>query len=302
MYWLLSIILLLIIAFVAVILFFFNLAFVRNNKNSSYSNSESLKNYMDTIKNGIDYIKSLDLINCKIKSFDNLILFGRYFDNKSSKTIILFHGYRSDAFFDFSCAVKFYVELGVNILIVDQRAHGDSEGKLITFGIKERYDVKSWIEFVNEKFGVEEIYLSGISMGATTVLLSADRNLPANVKGIIADCGFTSPAEIIKTVAEKSFHIRGWGAIAIINLVCKMVGGFSVYEASTVDALEKSDIPVFFIHGAADNFVPCYMSEQAYDAAKGEKHICIVDNADHGLSFLLDGDNITEKITDFICS
>ena len=223
-----------------------------------------------------------------------------YYNNNSNTTILLFHGYRSDGRFDFACAVKFYIELGLNVLVVDQRANGESEGKLITFGIKERRDAVSWIKFINKKYAPKNILLSGVSMGATTVMMAANLELPQNVKGIIADCGFTAAPDIIKKVAKQAFKINATPIIPIMDLLCRLFGNFSLYETTTVKALAESDIPIFFIHGKKDGFVPCKMTEESHQAARAEKYICLVEDADHGISFLVDTDNIQRQITEFV--
>ncbi len=300
MLWLWIVLFSILIICAGVIGFFFRIAFVRMKETTPFSQSNALSEYRDIIDDGIQYIKRLKYVPISVSSFDGLRLCGKYFNNNFDRTIILFHGYRSIGYFDFSCAVKFYIELGLNVLIVDQRAHGDSEGKLITFGIKERYDVLSWVNFLLEEYGQKDILISGVSMGATTVLMASNLNLPKNVKGIIADCGFTSAADIIKIVGKRAFHIKGTVLIPILDIVCRFFGKFSIYEISTVDSLKESDVPVFFIHGKSDGFVPCDMTERAYAAANAEKYICIVDGADHGLSFLVDTDNIKRKIKNFI--
>lgn len=296
----------LIIIFILVVLIFvglywaFDTAFVRKKNRLFSVDSGPLAEYKDVLNEGLSYINALESERLYIKSFDGLKLAASYYDNHSNTTILLFHGYRSDGKFDFACAVKYYLEIGLNVLVVNQRANGESEGILTTFGIKERRDVVSWTRFINEKYAPQNIFLSGVSMGATTVMMAANLDLPTNVRGIIADCGFTSAPDIIKKVAKQAFKINTTPIIPILNLMCKIFGNFSLYETTTVKALSESDIPVFFIHGRCDGFVPCEMSEISHRAARAEKHICIVDNADHGLSFLVDSENIKKQISEFV--
>lgn len=278
----------------------FKTAFVRNDIRLFNIEEGPLSEYKEVFADAFKYIDSLKGKRVYTRSNDGLRLAATYYDNDSDSTILLFHGYRSDGRFDFACVVKFYLEQGLNVLVVDQRASGESEGKLITFGIKERYDVVKWAEFINRHYNPKNILLSGISMGASTVMMSANLCLPDNVRCIIADCGFTSAPEIIKRVARNSFKINATPIIPILNVGCKLFGKFSLYEIDTVKALSESDIPVFFIHGKCDNFVPCEMSEISYKAARGEKYICLVDNADHGISFLVDPQGIKLKISQFV--
>ncbi|MBR5472737.1 MAG: alpha/beta hydrolase [Clostridia bacterium] len=278
----------------------FKTAFVRNDKRLISLDSDYLVGYKHIFKDGLDFIDNLESERVYIKSFDGLRLAGSYYNNNSDTTILLFHGYRSDGRFDFACAVKYYIKMGLNVLVVDQRANGESEGKLITFGIKERRDVVSWSNFINKTYLPRNMFLSGVSMGATTVMMASNLDLPQNVKGIIADCGFTSAPDIIKKVAKQSFKINATPVLPILDIMCKFFGKFSLYETTTQKALSQSEIPIFFIHGKKDGFVPCEMTELSHKAAKAEKYIYLVENADHGISFLVDSDNIQRKIAEFI--
>jgi pimeloyl-ACP methyl ester carboxylesterase len=215
--------------------------------------------------------------------------------------MIFFHGYRSSSSRDFSCALKMYMNLGFNVLLVDQRAHGRSEGKLITFGIKESRDVVSWIEFLNKKYSPEKILITGMSMGATTVLLAAGNNkLPENVKGVVADCGYTSPVEIIKSVAKNFLKIKADFFIPFLNVFCLVFGGFSIMNVSTVKSLKNCELPILFIHGEADTFVPCEMSRQAFQVCGNKCRIETVEGAYHGMSYLADENRISNAIKDFV--
>ena len=302
MIWLLATVAIVLIIAFAVLFYFFRIAFLRILKRRPLALQGTLDPYAEIITKGIDYINETEHKWVYTKSFDGLKLAARYYNNKSDKTIILFHGYRSSSVIDFSCAVEFYMNLGFNILLVDQRSHGKSEGKFITFGVKERYDVLRWVEFINKRYNVERIVISGISMGATTVMMAANLELPSNVCCIISDCGFTSPVDIIKRVAKRNFKINGGFIIPILNIGCRLFGGFDIYKISTVDTLANSKLPILFIHGKADDFVPCEMSELSFKAAAGEKKILIVEGAGHGLSFLIDTENVKSQISEFINS
>lgn len=300
---LLIIIILFLLVFAGVIGYFFNIAFVRKKTvDLQEINSEidsKLVPFKSVLNDAISFIEAKPCEWFYTTSFDGLKLAARYFDNKSERTIILFHGYRSSANHDFSCAVKLYYEIGFNILLVDQRSHGQSEGRLITFGVKESKDVHSWIDFLNAKFSPKEIILSGISMGATTVLLSLKGEMPKNVKCIIADCGFTSPVDIIKKVAKQAFKLNADFFIPFLDFACKLFGNFSIRNISTIDTVKNSEIPIMFIHGRKDCFVPCEMSEQAFNSC-GEKGIIVIsEEADHGISFLVDTEKIIIEIYKF---
>ena len=296
------------VVFISALLYFYRFAFVRFKKGETddinNAMNKVLKPYADIINDGYEYIENSPHTWVSTKSFDGLTLAARYYPcGDSTRTMILFHGYRSAAKRDFSCAVRMYNEMGLNVLLCDQRSHGKSEGKLITYGVKERHDVFSWIDFVLQNYGQDtEIFLGGMSMGATTVLLSAGLGLPENVKGIVADCGFTSPHDIIKSVAKKTFHMPSWIFYPAFDLICRVSGRFSIYGVSTEDALKENRVPILFIHGKADDFVPCKMSERGYDAATCEKRILLVEGAGHGFSYLIDTEGVRRELEEFIGS
>ncbi len=290
--------------FCAVVLYFFNLAFVRksgaNIDDMDPTISKALKPYSEPIEKGIKFIKSLPQKWYYTTAFDGVKLAGRYFDNNSSCTIFLFHGYRSVAERDFSCAVEMYMKMGFNVFLADQRAHGKSEGKLITFGVKESRDVVSWVEFVNAKFAPKQVVISGLSMGATTVLLALGHKLPENVKGVIADCGFSSPSDIIEKVGKDSFKINAHFFIPFLDFACRIIGKFSIMNISTVNAVKNSELPILYIHGESDNFVPCQMSKSAFEARSENSKIFLSKDAGHGMSFLVDTDLVLQELKNFL--
>lgn len=292
-------------ALVSASIYFFFVAFVRKKNETAddidAKENDFLNEYRPVIKEGLRFINEQPQRWVYTKSFDGLRLAARYFDVGSHKTVILFHGYRSSANRDFSCAVKLYCNAGFNVLLADQRSHGKSEGRLITFGVKERYDAVSWVNYYIQNIDKNaEIVLGGMSMGATTVLLASGLTLPPNVKGIIADCGFTSPTAIIKKVARQAFHINAGFFLPVMDIMCRITGRFGIYGVSTEKALPKTKLPVLFIHGKSDNFVPCEMSDRGYKSAAGEKEILLVDGADHGMSYLIDTKTVEEHLLGFL--
>ncbi len=293
-----------IVLFILLVMYFFSVAFVKHNignvDNIDDSINKPLFKYRDIIKSGMDYIESSDYKWVETVSFDGLRLKARYFDNGSENTILLFHGYRSSAKRDFSCAVEMYSDFGLNVLLCDQRSHGESEGKLITFGVNESRDVISWVEYVNKNLGAKKLVLDGISMGAATVILACGRNLPENVKAVIADCGFTSPSDIMKKVAKRSFKINAGFFLPFLDMACRIIGKFSFIDVSTEKVLRKSQIPVLFIHGTKDGLVPCEMSERGYRSAPEGSRILLVPEADHGLSFLVDTAKVKGAVGEFL--
>lgn len=234
-------------------------------------------------------------------SQDGLKLTGRYYHKRDGAPLIIgFHGYRSSSLTDLCCLNELNDLLGHNLLLVDQRAHGDSQGRTIAFGIQERWDVLSWVDHAVERFGAEvKIFLYGISMGASTVLMASDLGLPENVKGIIADCPYSSPKKIIQKVSEKmEFPPKlSW---PLIVLGAKLYGGFDIRETDAVKPAAETDVPILLIHGEADGFVPCEMSDEicGHDNPLIEKHT--FPGADHGISYLSDPERYNKIVTEFI--
>ena len=236
-----------------------------------------------------------------ITSKDGLKLHGFWVPAENPRgTILLAHGYRSTMLVDFGLAFAFYHALGMNILVPHQRAHAQSEGRYITFGVKESEDMKCWINYHNMIYGTQQIILSGMSMGASTMLYLADQNLPSNVKCIIADCGFTSPKEILDKVYRDAMHIPSGASLLVADLFAKLFAGFSLTQKDSRIALKNAKLPVMLVHGVADDFVPCYMTQQAFDACNGDIELLLVEGAGHGVSFLKDKETYTKRIIAFL--
>ena len=236
-----------------------------------------------------------------VTSNDGLRLHAYWIPAANAKgTILLAHGYRSTILVDFGLAYAFYHDLGFNILVPHQRSHAMSEGKFITFGVKESEDIECWIRYHNDILGKYQMILSGMSMGASTVLFLADRPLPENVKGIIADCGFTSPKAILNVVFRRISHLPAEPFLWAADLFARLFAGFRLDEKDTRRALKNANIPVMLVHGTADDFVPCYMSQEAYDICATPKEILLVDGAGHGTSVLVDKQTYTQTVVDFL--
>lgn len=224
-----------------------------------------------------------------IRSHDGLKLYGRYYEfDSDAPWIIFFHGYRSSSIRDGNGIFDICKKNGYNILMVDQRAHGKSEGKTMTFGIRERYDVLSWVVYICERQGNEvPIILAGISMGAATVLMAADLKLPDNVKGIMADCPYSSPGNILRTVM-KSLKLPVQCLYPFVALSARIFGRLDVESSSALKSVKNCRIPILFIHGGDDRFVPCSMSRECFEECKSRKKLVIVERAAHGISYCVD--------------
>lgn len=235
------------------------------------------------------------------ESSDGLQLHGYWVPVENPRgTILLVHGYRSTMLVDFGLAFAFYHALGMNILVPEQRSHGKSEGKYITFGVKESDDMKQWIAYHNAHFGTHQMILSGMSMGASTVVYLADQSLPFNVKCMIADCGFTSPWDILSKVFRSVTHLPPGIVLWVTDMFARMFADFSLKEKDSRKILTNARLPIFMIHGAADDFVPCQMTKDGYAACTGMKELLIVAGAGHGVSFLKDKLTYTTRVIAFL--
>ncbi len=258
-------------------------------------------NYYDNIRKANAFLKEHNAQDLWTESFDGLRLYASYVPApKARGTIILAHGYRSSKLVDFGIVFPIYHKLGMNILVPDQRSHGMSEGKFITFGVNESRDMQSWIDYHNCNLSDCPIILSGLSMGASTMLYLADADLPDNVKGIIADCGFTSPKDIISVVFQRVTHLPSAASLWAAELFARLFAGFSLTGKNTVDTLKNSKLPVLMVHGREDGFVPCEMTERGFAVCTSKKQIFVVNGADHGVSFLVEPEKYTQLVTDFL--
>lgn len=284
----------------------FNLCCVRRKKPPRLRGKMGKDSPADTIfktniEKGREWIMTIPFSEERIKSDDGVELFGRFYRCGDSKTtILMMHGFRSNAIHDFSCAFKFYFDKGFNILLADQRAHGKSGSKYITYGVKERIDAKCWLYHINTLVEGGELYATGVSMGATTVLMAAELDLPENLKAIIADCGFTSPADIIKKVMHQDMGFPLFPLYHTTRLWARLVAGFDFEEVNAAKTVVNCKIPLFFLHGKDDSFVPFYMGEEIFAAAKGKKAAVWVEGAEHGCSFLVDHETCGKTLSEFI--
>lgn len=227
-------------------------------------------------------------------SFDGLRLHAVFFppikesENKK-RVVICFHGYTSKGLSDFTGLSDYYLKKGYAMLHPDARAHGESEGKYIGFGCLDRKDALGWIDWVIKKCGEDaEIILHGISMGGATVLMASGLKLPPQVKGIVSDCGFTSPKEVFTHVLKTMYHLPAFPVIPAANIVNKKLAGYGMDECNAKREVEKAKIPILFIHGSKDTFVPVSMCHELYEHCASPKKKLIVEGAAHGESYYKD--------------
>lgn len=238
-----------------------------------------------------------------IASSDGIRLHGRYYHVRDGAPLeILFHGYRSCAFRDCSGGHALSRKMGFNALVVDQRAHGDSDGVTITFGVKEHRDCQSWVVYANNRFGTDtSIILSGLSMGAATVLMAAGLDLPENVACIMADSPYSAPGAIIEKVCQD----MGYPVLLcrpFIHLGARIFGGFRLNSCTAKDAVTRTKVPILLIHGESDRLVPCSMSLEIASCSVSPAVTATFPGAGHGLSYLIDPVRYEDVIYEFLQS
>lgn len=268
-------------------------------KSSSFNEHSPYYPYRDHIKKRKqdfeDYIKE----DVSIVSNDNLTLRGYSIRNqKSDKVVIVFHGFKSKCNGDFCLSYDYYKH-GYSLLLVDQRSHGRSDGKYIGMGILERYDCLKWIEFIIEKCGPNvSILLSGTSMGAATIMMASELIKVSNVKGIVADCGFSSCFDEIRYCLKK---LPYFPIMPTINLYSRLFAKYDMKKVTSAKSLANSEIPLLIIHGDKDDFVPSINTKINYGASKAKvKEIYLVKDAIHAESYLKDKDAYEEKVLSFL--
>lgn len=246
-----------------------------------------------------------------IQSRDHLTLQAHYIppENGEPRGIYLqVHGYRSHPLCDFAGCVREMHNDGYGLFLIDQRACGGSEGSYITFGLRERYDVVDWCTWLQAHFPDVPVVLDGVSLGAATVLLASGEDLPDNVGGIIADCGYTSPADICKTVLHAWFHLPPFPLYYAAVLWIRIFTGTWFTKPGRPDpyatgdvryALAKNDRPLLLAHGESDTFVPYHMGQAIYASCQTKDTTFLgVPGAEHGMSWLLDTENYRQAVVD----
>ncbi len=237
---------------------------------------------LDTLPHDVLYQTSHDGLRLRAR------LFPASGDGSDHDTVIVVHGYRSSVG-DFAMMIlHYYRARGFNVLVVENRSHGQSEGNFAGFGALDSLDCAGWCRILAERLPARRIFLHGISMGAATVTIASSLDLPAQVRGVIADCGYTSAIEEFRHVMTTSMHIPGPIAdilMPLASLFCRLRAGYFFGEASPIEAIKSAKLPFLFIHGGDDDYVPTPMVYRIHEACPTEKSLLIVEGAGHGLSY-----------------
>lgn len=236
----------------------------------------------------------------EIQGRDGTHLVGHWIPAAHPKRVVVaMHGWRSAWDNDFGMVADFFRHNDCSMLYAEQRGQGGSGGEYIGFGLTERYDCLDWVDWVNEKTGQQlPVYLCGISMGASTVLMAGGLPLPENVRGILADCGYTSAVDIWKHVA-KNLHLSYGICGGPAGRIAKRRLCMAMDSESCPQALARCHVPVLFVHGTDDRFVPIEMTYENYKACAGPKRLFVVPGAEHGMSYLVDPNGYEAAIKAF---
>lgn len=292
-------ILLVLLVIIIICLFLIKETFVRNDK---LDTTPAWYEYINANQEGREYIYSLNPEDLYINSFDNLKLHALFINNNTNKTIICVHGYKAkDGLYDFGMSAKFLNSLGYNLLFVDNRAHGLSQGKYIGFGVLDSVDVNSWVDYLVTNMNQETIILYGMSMGAATVLnTDSSPSDSSPVKAIIADCGFASGYDEVVYQIKKMYHLPPFPIIPISNVLLKLLAHYSLKEKEAYKSIKNYKNNLLIIHGDKDHFVPTSDAYKIFDNATCHKKILIVPGASHAKSYLKDTELYEQTIKEFL--
>lgn len=260
--------------------------------------------YKKIITPNKEWLLSQELEHITIKSRDGLTLHGDLLpsDTKSDKLAICGHGYTSCGVKDCASIASFFHRMGYNCLIVDHRAHGKSDGDYVGFGILDRFDMKAWVDCMERRFeGHIKIVLFGVSMGAATALMTLGiASLSPCVKAVVADCAFTSPYDVFSHILKRDYHMPPFPIMNINDMLCRKKAGYGFKDYSTLEAVRSTGVPILFIHGREDDFVPLSMTEENYAACRSSKDIFIVGNAAHAASYYENPEAYEAKVKGFL--
>ena len=289
----------------AIAAYFFNRTMIRSNAKRERTQNMAgtdWDKYIPLIRKCKENLAQMPHEDMYIQSEDGLKLHATFFPCEGSKKVVIcFHGYTSEGMNDYSTLAIFYKENGYNLLLVDERAHGKSEGTYIGFGCLDRKDAKLWIHTMIEKLGEDcKILLHGDSMGGATVLMTTGLKLPPQVKAAVSDCAFTSAWDVFSSVLKNMYHLPPFPLLNIANGMVKKRAGYELDECNAITEVANAEIPILFIHGDSDTFVPCSMVYELYDACQTEKKLVVIKGAGHVESCYRDAAEYEGAIKSFI--
>jgi fermentation-respiration switch protein FrsA (DUF1100 family) len=296
-----AVIIVLVLVLIAASFYLYKLSILRSKKDFLKVDPNLIKT-SHPWETSTDWLHAQPMETIQIQSDDGLQLTGYYVPamSDSNKVVVLAHGYSGQGR-DMSNFAKLYQGLGYHVLMPDDRGHGQSEGHYIGFGWHDRKDYLKWIDYLITRQGDEaQIILHGISMGGATVLMASGEPLPEQVKCIVSDCAYTSVKDILTYQLKTMYKLPAFPLIPLTSLVCRMKAGYFFGEASALSQVSRSKLPILFIHGDEDKFVPYDMVHQLYEAAGNEKELLCVPNAQHGNAYFADKEGYGSTLTSFV--
>ncbi len=254
--------------------------------------------FMDAIREGRDYIMSQNTKEVSIKSGDGVTLGGLYADMGMPKTAIFCHGYRSSYMMNFAVQGKAFAEAGYNLLFIYERAHDGSEGDHSTLGILEGEDILLWADFAAALPGTERIVIYGMSMGGAATAMVSDRLDGSKVRALVIDCGFTSAYAQLDWDCRKR-HLPRTLMMPLISALARSFLKIDISRPAS-DALKKTKIPAFFIHGTEDTTVPYEQGLENYNACASVKEMFTAEGAAHTVGYLSGGEEVKRSLFNFL--
>lgn len=276
--------------------YLYNLALNPDTDKSMIFNNDKTQNKEEF--NAVNQLNIKQTQDVYINSVDDLKLHGYEINNQSNTWVIAVHGYTSEASKLSDVAYEFN-QRGYSILLPDLRGHGESEGNYIAMGWDDRLDIISWIDYINENYNPENIILYGVSMGAATVMNVSGETLPENVRLVIEDCGYTSTWDIFSYQLDSLFNLPAHPFLDAANVITWFKAGYTLKQGP-IDQVSKTNLPILFIHGDSDAFVPSYMIDLLYEKASGPKEKLIIPNAGHAQANEVDPTTYWNAIDQFI--
>lgn len=218
----------------------------------------------------------------------------------SNQTVIIGHGYKGNGETMANFA-KMYHDLGFNVLLPDDRGHGESAGKYISFGWLDRLDYLKWIQQIIDRSDTPvKILLFGVSMGGATMEMLSGETLPPQVKAIIADCGYSSVEAELIYLLKRQFHLPKYPIEPLVSTISKRRLGYYLNDVTSTGQLKKNTRPILFIHGEKDAYVPVGMAYENYAATHAPKQLWIVKNATHAESFWINPARYRQHVIEFL--
>lgn len=285
---------------VAASYYFYEMAIATNPKPFLSNNRDLSDEMVRLMQPGQTWIKEQPLERIEIEAKDGLTLRGHFLPSPvpSDRIVILVHGYGGVGT-DLAGFAYLYHQVGFHVMMPDNRGHGMSDGHYIGFGWHDREDCLSWSNYLIERIGQDaKLFLHGVSMGGATVLMTSGEQLPPQIKGIISDCAYTSVNAVLAYQMKRMYRLPHFPFLGMTSVLTKLKAGYTFREASALKQVKKAQVPILFIHGGADTFVPTDMVYELYEACPTEKELVVIPNAAHAMAYFEDPalyDDVVEK-------